>query len=258
MAKRKRTLLIDGDIVLYQQAWSHQKKFEWDEETTTIYTNEDAAREGVVSFFNNLYAELKATEMLIMVTGGDNFRKKVCSSYKSNRKTVEKPLLYPACVEALNEAFPVISEPKLEADDLMGIYATDPLLVKGEKIVCTIDKDLRQVPCILYNFTKKKKEVIRDIEADFWFYCQCLQGDPGDGYHGCPKIGKVKAEKILSSAGNTAADLWAAVVATYESKGLTEDAALETARLAYILRSGDYNFKTKKVKLWIPPEITVS
>ena len=38
----------------------------------------------------------------------------------------------------------------------------------------------------------------------------------------------------------------------YEKAGMTEDDALLTARLAYILHDKDYNEKTKEITLWTP------
>ena len=45
---------------------------------------------------------------------------------------------------------------------------------------------------------------------------------------------------------------WDTVVSTYQSKGLSEAVALENARLARILRDGEYDTDTGKVKLWTP------
>jgi len=45
-------------------------------------------------------------------------------------------------------------------------------------------------------------------------------------------------------------DLWKIVVGIYKDKGFTEKEALQQARVARILRHGDYNKKTGEVKLW--------
>ena len=78
---------------------------------------------------------------------------------------------------------------------------------------------------------------------------QTLTGDPTDGYSGCPSIGKVSAERILKDNST-----WQAVVDTYKKKKLSEDAALQQARVARILRASDYDFKKKEIKLWLPPK----
>ena len=45
-------------------------------------------------------------------------------------------------------------------------------------------------------------------------------------------------------------DLWKVVKGIYKDKGYTAKEALAQARVARILRHGDYNKKTGKVKLW--------
>ena len=86
-------------------------------------------------------------------------------------------------------------------------------------------------------------------EADRWFYMQTLTGDATDGYSGCPGGGPKKAEAILEAAGENP---WPAIVAAYEKAGLSEEAALQQARVARILRASDYNFKKKEPILWKP------
>ena len=87
-------------------------------------------------------------------------------------------------------------------------------------------------------------------EADRWFWTQCLTGDPVDGYKGVPGIGAKGAEKILSKA----EDPWQAIVAAYDKAQLTVDDAILNARLARILRPGEYNSTTKEPILWNPPQ----
>ena len=72
-------------------------------------------------------------------------------------------------------------------------------------------------------------------------------GDATDGYSGCPKIGKVTASRLLNKECS-----WATVVAAYEKAGLSEDVALENARMARILLYEDWDAKEKRVKLWTP------
>ena len=74
---------------------------------------------------------------------------------------------------------------------------------------------------------------------------QTLIGDIADGYKGCPGIGAVKAKKLLDEA-----PVWATVKDAYEKAGLTEEDALQQARMARILRSSDY--PDGQVKLWSP------
>lgn len=253
--KKKRTLLIDGDIVLYQQAYTNEHHIKWGDDVETELTFPQKAASGVVDYIEWIRRLLHATDILVMVTGGQNFRKEINPDYKSNRKG-EKPKLMSYTIDALNSHFSVISEPRLEADDLLGIYATDKELVTGERIVVSIDKDMRSIPCFLFNPRHYNKGVtkVSPEDADRWFYSQCLMGDPIDGYAGVPKIGKVKAEKLLAEAEAEGVPFWNTVYGAYIAAGLTQADAIRNARMAYILKSGDYDFKKREVKLWNPPK----
>ena len=98
-----------------------------------------------------------------------------------------------------------------------------------------------------YDFLRDIYEYIPEEEADKNFLMQTLTGDPVDGYSGCPKIGAVNAARIMDKDCS-----WNAVVAAFEKQGLTAHDALIQARVARILRAGDYDFKKKEVKLWTP------
>jgi DNA polymerase-1 len=80
---------------------------------------------------------------------------------------------------------------------------------------------------------------------------QTLMGDNADGYKGCKGIGEKKAMDLLKDA-TTLDEMWEIVEKTYMKQGQMPLDALVNARVARILRHGDYNFKTNKVKLWTP------
>ena len=82
---------------------------------------------------------------------------------------------------------------------------------------------------------------------------QALMGDMTDNYPGCPRFGPATAAKALDAVEPTPGAMWPVVVAAYAKAGFGEDYALTMARLARILRDGEYDFNTKKVNLWEPP-----
>ena len=92
---------------------------------------------------------------------------------------------------------------------------------------------------------------------------QTLTGDQTDGYKGCPAVGSVTAAKILQKAIDEGTpwaneeDLmrlyWKHVVMAYIKAGLNEEVAIQQARLARILRHGEY--ENGKVQLWNPPAL---
>ena len=277
-----RTLLIDGDVIAYQVAATNQTDIDWGDETTSTVLTEEQAKAQVDHEVARLLELLEADEAILCLTDGVNFRMEVLPSYKSNRKDVVRPLLLPAMRKHILDNHKSYLRPTLEGDDCMGILATHPTLIKGDKVIVSIDKDMKTIPTKVYNPNHDEDGIvdISEEEANWWHLFQTITGDTTDGYKGCPNAGKVKAIDILANpyllipyeyefskgakAGTTETrwtkeptdDVWKAIVSLYEQQGLTEDDALAQARVARILRSCDFDFKTKQVKLWLPPKVT--
>lgn len=64
-------------------------------------------------------------------------------------------------------------------------------------IICSVDKDLLQIPGKHYNFVKKEFCKVSEIEGLRNFYKQMLIGDPADNIFGVKGIGKVKAANLI-------------------------------------------------------------
>lgn len=259
-----RTILIDGDIIVYQQASLHQKEIDWGEGVVTTVTQDALAQKAAIDQVERYKRKLKADHAIVCLSDPErNWRKQVMPSYKTNRKKLERPLLCGTIRDLLEDRAEVAQYPWLEADDVLGLFATDKDLVPGEKIIVSIDKDMQSLPCKLFNPRKESLgvRVISEHEADFFFMKQTLMGDPIDGYFGIPRIGPKKADRILADAIQLAGEvstpqvLWQAVVAAYVAAGLTEQEALQNARVARITRSGEYDIEKHKVILWKPPKL---
>ena len=111
-----------------------------------------------------------------------------------------------------------------------------------------MNQDLNQISGLHYDPVKKEFFKVSKKEADFNFYLQCLTGDMVDNYKGCPSYGEVKATRVLHGTKN----VWKTIVDCYKKEGLDEKYALTQAQVARILKSTDYNYKRKEVKLWQP------
>ena len=244
---KKLTALIDGDIYIFKAAAVAEHAVEWTEDLWTLHAHMSDA----VLFFDEQIEQIKkdteATNIIVALSDTRNFRYDVYPDYKHNRKDKRPPLLRAPLKEYAQAKYESFLRPGLEGDDVLGILATSDTIVKGEKIVVSIDKDMKTVPCTFYNSGHKTFTEITEDEADYWHMFQTLTGDIADGYPGCPGIGPVRAEKLLDGS-----DRWGAVVAAYEKAGLCEEQALIQARIARICRKSDYNFKMKEVILWTP------
>jgi DNA polymerase-1 len=246
--KLKRVLLIDGDILLYKIALNNEVETNWGDGLWTLHCDEALCKADVDSVIDDLGASLQADDYVIALTDSSNFRKDVLPSYKSNRKDKRKPITLKALREYVLEKHNGVVWKNLEADDVMGIMATEP--TDEERIVVSIDKDLRTVPCKLSQDAMTVEQIPQRM-ADYWFMIQTLTGDKVDGYDGIEGVGIKTAEKLIKKYTNVPLlDLWKIVKKIYVDKGYTEAEALQQARVARILRHGDYNKKTGEVKLW--------
>ena len=243
----KRTIIVDGDIVAYKSAIQSEVDTHWGNGFWTLHAEETQGKYLVASEIEDLKEKLNADKVIVTLTDKNNFRKDVLPTYKDNRKQKRKPILLSPLRKFLIDEYQAVIYPNLEADDVMGILATKPS--KGErKIICSIDKDLRQIPGHLYDGESLTKHTKK--HCDWWHMVQTLTGDAVDGFSGCPSVGKVTAQKILSDKNMPLKKMWELVVKTYEKHGLFEHDAFQQARVAKILRHGDYNLKTGEVTPW--------
>jgi DNA polymerase-1 len=264
-----RTLILDADVFAYQAAFLSQKAVEWDEDVWTVQGSLSEAKLQLDDHVAKVCGALKADRMVMCLTDSANWRKDVMPTYKLTRSKNAKPILLKPLREYIHSRYETYQRPGLEGDDVLGILSTHPTLLPGQKIIVTIDKDLKGVPGFLVNLADCSGEdwspFIREVDEDsanYFHLLQGLAGDPTDGYSGCPGIGMKTAEKLLKvsdlwgedNATFDVAAAWKVIVAQYAKKGLGEEVALMNTRVARILRAGEWDNKTKSVKLWSPRE----
>ena len=249
------TLLLDGDIFAYQIASAMEVATNWGNDQWTLHADAAEGKCALDNYIENVRLTLEADALIVALTDRtSNFRKTILPTYKHNRANTRKPMILMELREYLITNYKTYIRPCLEADDVLGILATSNA-IKGEKIIVSIDKDLKSVPGSHYNMKRPENGVfeVGEHEADMWHMVQTLTGDATDGYSGCPGIGAKTAEKLLATAEEyTYEHMWPIVVNTYASKGLGEEEALLMARVARICRKEDYDFKKRKVVLWQP------
>jgi len=235
-----RTLLVDGDIVAYKAATIAETPIDWGNGVWTLHAHEKDVIGSMEEFMSKIIEESRCNKVITCLSGDKLYRKEVAPYYKKNRAGTRKPMLLNFAKKYLSDNYNGRVEERLEADDLLGILGSNDL----STVIWSLDKDLLTIPA--YHLLNGKVEEVGQEEADYNFLYQTLVGDSTDNYKGCPTVGAKKAERLLDEQGAT----WETVVAAFDSQGLGEEVALENARLARILRDGEYNFKTKKVKLW--------
>lgn len=254
---KERTILLDSDIVAYQVAVRYESTFDFGDEgedSKCHAIDRDAALQDIHATVEALANDTRATRVIVCLSDPDaNFRKDLDPTYKLNRKDVVKPALLQELKDILGMEYESYQRPALEADDVMGILATNKKIIQGEKVIVSADKDMRTIPGKLYNPNKSELGIldISELDADRFHLWQTMCGDQTDGYPGCPKIGpkSVYAEEIIGADRN---ELWDIVLEAYALRGRTEEDAVHQARLARILRSQDWDYKRSQPRLWSP------
>ena len=234
-------LLIDADIAIYKATTANEVPINWEGDLWTLHCDLAKVKCDIDDFVENIKEQTKADEVTMCISHQNNFRKMLNPQYKANRKAIRKPMCFVPAKKYVMENYHYEIQPWLEADDVIGILATYD---NGEeRIVVSEEKDLLTIPGMHWDIKNQTLWEQDKDTADYLFYKQALTGDSVDNYQGCPGIGPKKAEKILNECedfGFEPKHVWKAIVTAYENAGLNEDDALLQARMARILRHGEY------------------
>lgn len=239
----KRTLYVDGDVLVYESAFAAQKTryhyngedfddFEsfktWAEapgreldikklRASGLLTKsvdllpESAARMILKQKLDGIKNACECNNALVILSGDGNYRDDYAKTrpYKGNRDQ-DKPQHY-LFVRRTLSSWGAEMMAGIEADDALGINMTlDP-----NGVLCTIDKDLNSVPGKHYNWSKGLKYNV-DPNSALWFFCyQMLMGDSTDNVPGIPGLGEKKAHALLDEHRQNAVAAWKVVRQEY-------------------------------------------
>jgi len=222
--------LIDQDLLCYRCAASAEN----DDLGIAIYRMDE--------LLDNILNKTEATSYRAFLTGSSNFRKQIYPEYKANR-TQPKPIhlrdLQVYSLEKLNAEY---APDGLEADDALAINQTE------DTIICSLDKDLLQVPGHHFSWEINGKGWSRpdtfieqtELEGLRLFYKQCLKGDTSDNVKGIEGLGEKKAAKILADC-SSHLEMFNIVRDLYGN----DDEFIMNASVLWILRSLDDNWKDR-------------
>ena len=167
-----------------------------------------------------------ADDFILYLTEGDCFRNYIAKNkpYKGQRVD-KKPFHHKNITAHMKAVYPMYTVTWIEADDAMAIAQTYTRFgyyvlgdtPKNSTIICTRDKDLRQVPGLFFSWELGNQPQIGPLHVDSlgsltyekgkvfgtgfkWFAAQVLMGDAADNIPGLNKYGPVKAFGILNEA----------------------------------------------------------
>jgi 5'-3' exonuclease len=230
--------IIDGDVLCYQACESRWKQ-KCDGEKNIIALDEAGQRKALeftkqedAKYLRQAWERLNrdlfsmvenvfATDFLMSVKGEDNFRNLMYPEYKMNRHAdPNKQNLFVPILRKLAVAEDLATESTgREADDMLRIWAEECRAIGEDYIICSIDKDLRCIPgkhylmhilgaknmqgnFVEFNGISGRIIDVSEEEAMRHYYEQLLKGDPTDNIPGVPRVGEVKAQKILAPFSN--------------------------------------------------------
>jgi DNA polymerase-1 len=206
--------LIDGDICAYRSACSCEKiptlaelaamGKDIDDRNDLIEVEPvEVALLRLEELIQNILRETSADEYKIYISGDNNFRYNINPEYKANRKDTRRPQHLQACNEYLVKEHNAIVTDGYEADDALGIEQTRCANYEDiggkvlKSIICSIDKDLLQIPGQHYNFVKKEFAHISELKGKQSLWRQMLVGDTSDNIFGIKGTGPVGASKLI-------------------------------------------------------------
>lgn len=234
--------LVDGDIIVYRIGY------------TTEQNDWYIARWRCDEMMEGILKDVEADEYRVYLSDSthNGFRSKVLPSYKANR-TQPKPKHYEDLKAHLIGHWDARIALGEEADDRLGIEQDyDPEIPPEvwQTVICSIDKDLHQVPGHHWNFVKKEWQTIFQSGATRFFWKQVLTGDVVDNIKGIYGIGPKRAEKILSSVPD-GGDYFARILDEYRR------AYQEQAERNLLITGRVIKIRTREGELWnFPMEYT--
>ena len=237
-------LLIDTDFLAYKSAQACEEGIDFGNDVIVAQSKFSEVLKIFERELKKVKTAMMEDEVILYFSSPKNFRKEISADYKGHRNR-RKPLGYKRLVNHCIENYRTVLRDGLEADDSLGIDHTQ--FPDTEAIIVSPDKDMRQIPGVLWNMSDDVVEITKE-DGDRWHLMQTLAGDPTDGYPGCPGIGLKRAADLLDKSD----DPWDAVCKAFKDKGLSEDIALMNARLAKILQHEDYDHDRQEPILWTP------
>lgn len=250
--------LIDADILRYEIGFAAEVGFRATVNDPEAVPPFEYVLECFHGRIDNICETVGATEPPVFyITKGESFRDQIARrrEYKATR-IENKPYHYNNLTAYMVGPLQAIVCRGIEADDALAIEHTkDPM----GTIICSRDKDLRQVPGMLYSWEIGKQPEFGPANIDkvgsltltkagkvnkltgtglSFFYAQCLMGDVVDNVPGLPKWGPVAAYKLLNehdSAEGLFDEVCTAFRETY-GKDTWEAELLEQGQLLWMCR----------------------
>lgn len=220
--------LVDADIISYRAAFATNSPEKTEKDC------EEVIDKLIAYILDQTVVFPVPDRFKLFLTGKGNFRHGIMPLYKHQRKEVEKPKFIDHARGYLVDNWGAVVVDGIECDDAIAMEV-EKHQSPETTVVVSQDKDFRTLNCWMFNFVKDFWDYSSKEDALLFFYTQVIMGDRVDGYYGVPKLGPVKAEKILKDC-KTEREMFEAALKAYEDYGMTLDDLMVNARMAHLLR----------------------
>lgn len=210
MKQQKCFIVVDGNSFIYRayHATKHLKQ-------TTTDGVPTGAINGVLNMIHSLAHRFIETPIIMVFdSAGDSFRKTIYPDYKATRSTPPDELLaqLPAIHELVRAmGLPILIEPGVEADDVIGTLAQDAIDNDHLLLICTGDKDMAQLVCNNVRLLDTMKNTLTcelgvvekfGVRPDQIIDFLALVGDSVDNIPGIKGVGGKTAAELLNAMGS--------------------------------------------------------
>jgi 5'-3' exonuclease len=221
-----KVVLFDADSLVYQSIYKvisfgeirsmiNNGKLRFEIEMEILQRGYDRFEKISFDILNEIEEHFHVEKTMYFFTKcKNNFRKEIDPQYKANRKKPNRWIseLRDYLIEYWNNSF---AHDEYEADDL--IFYNTQLLHEKDYIVCSIDKDLKQIQGLHFDYYQLKRydengeefkvrkgfKYMEKIDCENLLCELFLVGDACDNIKGVKGIGKAKATKIIESKNTT-------------------------------------------------------
>ncbi len=186
-------VLVDADSLVWSSSY-RQKEHPDDDGINSLDEAKSKFDEVFMSIINTIEEKYEVEKVITFNDSRGNFRKQISKTYKANRIKREVPEILFDLHDYVSQAYESKSGKGVETDDIVATYwknLTDTF-GRDEVLIVSIDKDYKQLPCLIYNYHSKHQCFYNITEQDAKrnFYTQMIVGDSADNVNFCKGYGE--------------------------------------------------------------------
>jgi len=186
-------VLVDADSLVWSSCY-RPKEHPEDDGLNTLEEAQSKFDEVYMQIINKIEETYEVDKVITFNNAIGNFRKQISKTYKSNRLNRDIPKILNDLHNYVTFAYDSKQGKGIETDDLVATYWSNLTEIMGRDkvIIVSIDKDYKQLPCLIYNYHSKHQCYydISEAEAKRNFYTQMIVGDTADNINFCKGYGE--------------------------------------------------------------------